>query len=61
MTNNNHYRLFFLIDFYANEDSSNHGIGTEIINDIIKTYDGYSKAEITDNLYNVLIALKLPE
>lgn len=34
--------------------------GTEIINDIIKTYDGYSKAEITDNLYNVLIALKLP-
>ncbi len=43
------------------EDSSNHGIGTEIINDIIKTYDGYSKAEITDNLYNVLIALKLPE
>lgn len=42
------------------EDTSNHGLGTQIIADIVNTYNGYSKASVLkDNRYSLMVALKL--
>ncbi|MCQ2544723.1 MAG: ATP-binding protein, partial [Lachnospiraceae bacterium] len=40
------------------EDTSNHGLGTQIIADIVNTYNGYSKASVLkDNRYSLMVAL----